>query len=513
MVMTGHNGYFTEATLPSASEIVTASSLPAVYAWVPERIFPSIEIKCPACKSKVTSARWARDKLLHGLATQMVYITKEYTCYRCVVQPCLRHSASPLKDQFGEGRRKRKQFQADTPEAFSTFPPYVHELWKFVNSGRVLCEMGVIDFVRAAATRTSWSAIADMINELKEEAWARDVGNTFARLCEHFDIHLPIESCRFPKSYRLSADWVRNAYMADAKKRYVGIQQELSLETGDEVLAMDWTVDAAARCTGKFLFNAMDGGRRILMSSLTTSCSPHEIQPLLLSLQKRTVDPKVVYVDCECCGAWPRIIKDIWPNAVVKLDGMHAIRRLTQTTSSTQHPWHDRFCSALSDAIYRYDVDAMTKFMKARRNEFQQRKMAGHRKSKFVPRVIIDAIRIERDIEHVLDTFRNTHSTAGALLTQGTFEAWRNLQSHISSGCLCDPPGVQLHEYGKSVRIGGRMFKPIRTMRGASALEGFHYHQKQWLGSLSKHNPDAGAALLADGTIRWNRKRSREDDV
>ena len=44
-------------------------------------------------------------------------------------------------------------------------------------------------------------------------------------------------------------------------------------------------------------------------------------------------------------------------------------------------------------------------------------------------------------------------------------------------------------------------------------LEGFHQHQKQWLGSLSKHHPDAGAALSADGTIRWNRKRRREDDV
>ena len=513
MVPIGHRDNLTEEMPPTASEIATASSLPTVYAWVPEKIFPGIDIKCPACKSKVTSAHWARDKLLHGLATQMVYITKEYTCYHCVVRPCLQHAATSLKDQVGCGKRKRKRFQADTPETLSTFPPYVRDFWKFVNSGRILCEMGVIDFVRAAATRTSWSAIADMINEIKEEAWARDVGNTFARLCGDFDIHPPIESCRFPTSYRLSADWVRNAYMADATKRHACIQQELSSETGDEVLALDWTVDAASRCSGRFLFNAMDGRRRILVSSLTTSCSPHEIQPLLSSLQERDVDPKVVYVDCECCGAWPRIIKNIWPKAVVRLDGMHAIRRLTQTTSSTQHPWHNRFCAAIAEAIYTYDAEAMNTFIKARLHASQQRKRTQPRKSRFVPRAIVNPDRILRDIEHVLEKFQNAHATAGAILTQGTLEAWRNLRSHVSSGCLCDPPGVQLHEYGKPVYIGGQMFKPICTIRGLSALEGFHHHQKQWLGSMSKHSPDAGAALLADGTARWNRKRRREDDA
>ena len=513
MAMAGHSGNSEGIIAPTVNEIAIAASLPTVFAWVPEKIFSTFDLKCPACESKVTSARWARDKLLHGLATQMVYITKEYTCHRCVVQPPLQHAATSLNDEVSCGKRKRKQFQADTPETLRTFPPYVRELWKFVNSGRILCDMGVIDFVRAAATRTSWSAIADMINELKGEAWARDVGTTFASLCEHFEIRPPIETCRFPPSWRLSADWVRNAYMADAKDRYASIQRELSMETGDDVLALDWTVDAAARCKGKFLFNAMDGRRRILMSSLTMSCSPYEIQPFLFSLQKRHVDPKVVYVDCECCGAWPRIVKDIWPNAVIRLDGMHAIMRLTQTTSSTQHPWHNRFCAALSEAIYTYDAEALTVFAKARRRANQKRKTSGPKKSKFVPRVIVDADRIVREVEHVLEKFQGEHVAAGILLTQGTLEAWRNLRSHVSLGCLCDPPGVQLHEYGEGVYIGGKLFKPLQTMRGVSALEGFHHHQKQWLGSLSRHNPDAGAALLADGTLRWNRKRRREDDA
>jgi len=47
-------------------------------------------------------------------------------------------------------------------------------------------------------------------------------------------------------------------------------------------------------------------------------------------------------------------------------------------------------------------------------------------------------------------------------------------------------------------------------MRGASALEGFHTHQKQWLGPLAHHSAEAGTALLADGALRWNRRRRNE---
>ena len=54
----------------------------------------------------------------------------------------------------------------------------------------------------------------------------------------------------------------------------------------------------------------------------------------------------------------------------------------------------------------------------------------------------------------------------------------------------------------------------VRNARGSSALEGFHTHQKAWLGSLSKHSADAGAALLRDGAQRWNRRvRSRKSSA
>ena len=49
-------------------------------------------------------------------------------------------------------------------------------------------------------------------------------------------------------------------------------------------------------------------------------------------------------------------------------------------------------------------------------------------------------------------------------------------------------------------------------MRGASSLEGFHAHQKRWLGFAGEHALEAGLALVAEGTMRWNRKLNAEGD-
>ena len=108
------------------------------------------------------------------------------------------------------------------------------------------------------------------------------------------------------------------------------------------------------------------------------------------------------------------------------------------------------------------------------------------------------------------EEFKGAHAVAGPLLVPAAMEAWREFKPHILSGCLCDPPDMKMNVFSTSVTIGGERFKPVRTLRGASALEGFHTHQKQWLGCLARHAADAGAALLADGAVRWNRKRQLE---
>ena len=81
--------------------------------------------------------------------------------------------------------------------------------------------------------------------------------------------------------------------MADAEKRQQEVQDEFGAEKGDDVLVLDWTRDAAARCGREWLFNAMDGQHIILCSELTTACKPADVSHILRRLFDRGVKPKV----------------------------------------------------------------------------------------------------------------------------------------------------------------------------------------------------------------------------
>ena len=102
------------------------------------------------------------------------------------------------------------------------------------------------------------------------------------------------------------------------------------------------------------------------------------------------------------------------------------------------------------------------------------------------------------------------HQEMGLLFTPETYKAWANLKKHVLAGCLCDPGDMDMNVFSERdfETFGGEVFQVIRMLRGTSALEGFHYHQKQWLGPLGRHSLEAGLALLTDGTLRWNRKRN-----
>ena len=119
--------------------------------------------------------------------------------------------------------------------------------------------------------------------------------------------------------------------------------------------------------------------------------------------------------------------------------------------------------------------------------------------------------RIVASLEAVLRSFETPDERAGDLLTHVTYSAWDCLRKHIAMGYLCDPDCVQLNICGRAEPAGDSSQGGVRNARGSSALEGFHTYQKGWLGPLSKHSADAGAALLRDGAQRWNRRvRSRK---
>ena len=83
--------------------------------------------------------------------------------------------------------------------------------------------------------------------------------------------------------------------MADAKRRRQETQQELCAVQGDDVLVLDWTRDAAARCGREWLFNVMDGQHFVLCSELTVSCNPAGVKPFLQQLSDRGAPSRVSF--------------------------------------------------------------------------------------------------------------------------------------------------------------------------------------------------------------------------
>lgn len=274
------------------------------------------------------------------------------------------------------------------------------------------------------------------------------------------------------------------------------------------MLALDWTKDAATRAGKPFLFNAMDQDGKVLLSQLTESTSPYEVEPAMRALKSRGVCPKVVYVDDGCCNIWPKLLAKLWPDVHVRLDGQHAICRLTQTTSSTQHPWHKTFCALLSEAVYNIDSQELQRLGQARARQGLSKHVPNSMRAKYIPRMVRDPAAIIDGINAAIQRFDgSTHDEMGELLTRRTHQSWAALEEHVRNGCLCDPPGIDMNRTTQTCVIGGEEFRCIRTQRGVSCLEGFHTHQKQWLGSFAQHASDTGQMLLSDGALRWNRKR------
>ena len=285
----------------------------------------------------------------------------------------------------------RRTFLGDLEKVIASLPKHIGLLWTLKDTGHVMCDSTVINLSRALATRTSRSAIAETINEMKATSWMKTITLKYISLCEHLSLK-PLSVPRdLPIEYQISSSWLGKLLTSDAEARKEQVKAELDAEEGDDILALDWTKDAAKRCGCEFLFNAMDGKRHVLLMALTKTCQPSAAQPFLMELSLRGVRPKVVYVDSECCGAWTPILNKVWPGANVRLDGMHAIMRLTRTTTSTQHPWHGRFCNMLAGSIYTYDTQVRERLSQARAREGSGHTLPKHIRNKYVPRVIADS--------------------------------------------------------------------------------------------------------------------------
>ena len=174
------------------AEVMSCVLKPKVFVWHPEMICPTWRLPCPDCMKPTSFSAWATPRIVHSLTESYVYI--------CTIHACSQCSAS----------RARQRFRADRPDILARAPPAVTIHWKFVNTGKTLCEAPVRDYVRAMATRTSWNAIADGLNEMKRTKWTRSVSTPYVnhanyrrpathdlyRILEHWNQHITHRSCR-----------------------------------------------------------------------------------------------------------------------------------------------------------------------------------------------------------------------------------------------------------------------------------------------------------------------------
>ena len=367
--------------LLTSQEILDLVLRPDVFVWAPDKLGGE-PVRCPTCNRPAAASEWNRARILHSVNTHRLYLTMRYTCHNC---PAMAECSDKPESKK---RASKKTFLADVPEVLASLPLHVQMLWNFVNTGQVMCDASVTDLVRALATKNSWSGIADAINETKASYWVRSKITLYLDLCKLFGARPKAMNPDLPKEFKLSASWVREFYVKDMAKRTPDISAAMAMERGDHTLLLDWTRDAAARCGKPYLLNAMDSGRHVLLSQLTETCKPQEAEALLMTLAQRGVNPKVVYVDDECCGAWPDILHKIWPGVEIKLDIFHAILRLTKTTSSTQHPWHGRFCNDLSKAFFQQDVAEVDRLRRAWISDGRGTTLPKRICNQYVPRTI-----------------------------------------------------------------------------------------------------------------------------
>ena len=483
-----------------AKDLWNLCARPDIFLWDPNVIDPAVEILCPRCGARAVRSNWNHPKELHVLGSHAIYVARRYECYSC---------PNSKQSQAG-GKRVRCSFTSDDLSVLKALPTFVRKRWPFLDTGRHLYDPSLVDLVRAMATKCSWSAIGTAIAEMQDRWWHREVQEVYRMLCETKCPTAVRETTSCPKKLHVSCPMVRKIYMLDFKAREAGIDENFKAELGDDILRIDWTNGAAMRCRERHLLNIMDGRSRILTFRFTCNAKPEASKPCMQELFDRGVRPRVVYVDDECCGCWLQVLRTFWPDVVVKLDPMHAMKRLTETTASTQHPDHGSFCATLANCIFKYDTKVMERLSCAWFTEHGDNTLPTQVKRKYVPRIIPEPQLIVNAIEKLLEEFQTRdHKTESMLLTARTEKAWQLLRQHILKGCLSDPLGIDLNFDGSAVMIGGIRFASIKSLRGTSPVEGLHAHQKQWLGIFGQHDCEVGAALLKDGAWRWNRAKSK----
>ena len=94
--------------------------------------------------------------------------------------------------------KSKLSFSAGAPGVIALMPDLVRSVWNLMDTGQQFCTAMLVDLVRSLATNTSWSRIADVVNEMRTTSWVRDIAIRYLKLCETLEVK-PIDLSSMPE--------------------------------------------------------------------------------------------------------------------------------------------------------------------------------------------------------------------------------------------------------------------------------------------------------------------------
>ena len=168
------------------------------------------------------------------------------------------------------------------------------------------------------------------------------------------------------------------------------------------------------------LFIVVNGIGKIVTWQLTKGTCFAQVEQVMRDLNNRVEEQKckikVVYID-NCCSLRKKIKRILGNDTIVKLDVFHAVQRIVRTLPKRHEFFHK--CLQQLRLVFRTDGDSSKKrISNTPAHDVMLQKM-----------------------ETFVDEWKEVKSTSGkSLFTNDTFQAIKNLNKHIASGCLSNIP-------------------------------------------------------------------------
>ena len=178
-----------------------------------------------------------------------------------------------------------------------------------------------------------------------------------------------------------SYKWFLTVYVQDILPRIDEIKSGIT-STFRIIIKMNSTKKIAKKLAGDgtgtaaWATNVANERGQILMSVLTAS-EGVGLQPMAAGLMKRYADagvpqPKVLHVDCDCCGGGAVKTKDLfsqWSKMVISLDVWHFMRHIAVGCTTESHPMYAVFLGRLSQCMFEWSQEDLQLSQHAKRCE------------------------------------------------------------------------------------------------------------------------------------------------